>query len=400
MVRADDSWPQFRGPDGQGHTDATALPLRWSESENVWWKLAVPGEGWSSPVISGNRVWMTNATEEGKSLRVLGVDLSNGKLLIDRELFHPDQPVYKHEMNSYASPSPIVEKGWVYVSFGACGTACCSTETGAVRWKREDLKIDHKAGPGSSPALYRDRLIIPFDGTDSQFVVALDKRTGETAWKTDRAFLNGKKPVESQSFCTPLIAKVGGADQVLIPGAQRTFAYDPATGKELWWVTYDGWSIVPRPLFGNDLFYVTTGYSSTASAIMAIRPGGHGDVTQENVVWKVTNKVPMIPSLVLVGRRLFGVHDTTGTVFCLDAMTGSDIWREKIGGQFSASLLAAPGRIYLFDRRGATTVVASADKYKILAKNKLDSGCMASAAVAGKALIVRTKTHLYRIEQR
>ena len=194
---------------------------------------------------------------------------------------------------------------------------------------------------------------------------------------------------------------VNGADQVVVPGAQRTFAYDLATGKELWWVTHGGWSIVPRPVFGNGLIYTVTGYNAPDrdSALMAIRPDGHGEVTESKVAWRVTRHVPMMPSPVLVSNRLFAVTDDAGTAYCLDALTGADVWRQRIGGKYSASPLAAPGRIYLFDRDGTTVVVEAADSFRLLARNKLESGCMASAAVAGRALILRTKSHLYRIEE-
>ena len=398
---ADDAWPQFRGPDGQGHAASAQLPLTWSETQNIKWKFADPGQGWSSPVISGERIWMTTATEGGKSLRVLSLDLAHGNLLKDIEVFHREVPIAKQEMNSYATPSPVVETGRLFVSFGTCGTACLSTETGAILWRREDIKIEHEVGPSSSPVLAKDKLIIPFDGKDLQFVVALDKQTGQTIWNAARSFVDGRRPYPAHSCCTPLVVPVNGADQVVVPGAQRTFAYDLATGKELWWVTHGGWSIVPRPVFGNGLIYTTTGYNAPDrdSALMAIRPDGHGEVTESKVAWRVTRHVPMMPSPVLVSNRLFAVTDDAGTAYCLDALTGADVWRQRIGGKYSASPLAAPGRIYLFDRDGTTVVVEAADSFRVLARNKLKSGCMASAAVAGRALILRTKSHLYRIEE-
>lgn len=397
---AADEWPQFRGPDGQGQTAAAELPLTWSETENIKWKFPDPGEGWSSPVIAAGKVWMTTATANGTSLRVVGVDLESGKLLNDIEVFHREKPMERNPMNSHASPSPVIEAGRLYVSFGSTGTACLSTETGTILWQRQDLVIDHAVGPASSPVLAQDKLVILFDGKDLQFVVALDKQTGKTLWKTDRSFVNGKKPNPSHALGTPLVVRVNGIDQVLAPGAQRTFAYDLATGKELWWVTHNGWSQVPRPLYGNGLFYTTTGYgSANSSALLAIRPDGHGDVTEsQQVVWRMVKQVPMMPSPVLVDKWLFAVNDD-GMMYCLDALTGTDAWREKIGGKYSASLLAAPGRIYCFDRDGTATVVAATDKFTVLAKNKLDSGCMASAAVAGKSLILRTRKTLYRIEK-
>jgi len=390
-------WPQFRGPDGQGHTEAAGLPLTWSETENIRWKCEIPGQGWSSPVVSGSQVWMTTATEEGKSLRVLSVDLATGKIRNNVEVFHIQVPLKKHPMNSYADPSPVVEGERLYVHFGTNGTACLSTQTAAVLWKRVDIKQDHVWGPGSSPALWGDKLIIPWDGKDSQFVLAFNKQTGETAWKTPRSSVDGKPPKVPGGFCTGLPINVKGADQIVIPGPFRAAAYNPNDGKELWWVDYLGFSETARPVYGNGLVYFTTG--NGRPTLMAVRPEGTGDLTETGVVWKTNKQVPTIPSPVLVGNRLYVVQDDSGMAYCLDALTGSDVWRENIGGKYCASLLSAPGRIYFFDRDGTTTVLQTGDTFKILAQNKLDNGCMASAAVAGNALILRTKTHLYRIEK-
>jgi outer membrane protein assembly factor BamB len=395
---ATDEWPQFRGPDGQGHTLAN-LPLTWSETANVAWKCPDPGQGWSSPVVSGNQIWMTTATESGRSLRVLCVDLATGKLIKNMELFHRDKPIAIQPENSYATPTPVVEAGRLYVSFGACGTACLSTDTAAVHWRREDLCIDHEVGPSSSPIVARGLLIIPFDGKDIEFVIALDKANGRTVWQANRSFVDGKRPYPAHSCCTPLMITVDGGDQVIVPGAQRTFAYELATGRELWWITHRGWSVVPRPLFGNGLVYTTTGWvpSGSRPTLLAIRPDGAGDVTESKIAWRLSRDVPMMASPVLVGDRLFAVTDD-GTTYCLDARTGAELWRERIRGKFSASLLTAPGRVYAFDRDGTTTVFEATNTFHLLATNKLDCGCMASPAVVGRALILRTKTHLYRIE--
>ena len=395
---AADEWPQFRGPDGQGHSDAVGLPLTWSETENIKWKCAIPGTGWSSPVISGNLVWMTTATEEGKSLRAVCVDLATGKLLKDVEVFHRETPEAIHGMNSHASPSPVIEAGRLYVYFGNCGVACLSAETGAILWQRQDIAVDHdKMGPGSSPALWHDKLIFACDGKTAQFVIALNKQTGETVWKTNRTYKDGKVPRPSAAFCTPLLVNVKGVDEAIIPGPNRVFAYDPDTGKELWCVTYFGFSESAKPVYGNGLVYVCTG--NGGPALLAIRPEGTGDITETGVVWKMAKQVPNMPSPVLVGNRLYAMHDEAGTAYCLDALTGNDIWREKMGGKYAASLLAAEGRVYFFDRDGTTKVIEVGDSFKVLATNKLESGFMASAAVAGKALVLRTKTHLYRVEQ-
>jgi len=393
---AADEWPQFRGPNGQGHAVSDGLPLTWSETENVKWKCAIAGEGWSSPVVSGNQVWMTTATEEGKSLRVVSVDLASGKLLADAEIFHVEKPATKNALNSYASPTPVIEGGRLYVNFGRDGTACLDAGSGAVLWKREDITLDHGVGAGSSLAIYKDKLLVPCDGMDVQYLLALDKQTGKTLWKTERSYQFTKPADMRKAFSTPLAITVNGADQIVIPTAEHVYAYQPETGKEIWSAQYLGFSMAPRPVYGNGLVYICTAYGG--NAVLAIRPDGTGDVTATHVAWKTTKQTPTQSSPVLVGNRLYMVSDS-GAVSCLNAVTGADVWRQSIGGKFSASLLAAPGRIYFFDRDGTTTVVAAADTFKILAQNKLESGCMASAAVAGNALLLRTKTHLYRLEK-
>ena len=388
-------WPQFRGPDGQGHSEANGLPLTWSETENVRWKTAIPGQGWSSPVISGSQIWLTTATGEGKSMRAVCVELGTGKLLKDVEVFHLETLEPQNGLNSYASPSPVIEAGRLYVHFGTYGTACLSTESGAILWQRRDLKLNHRVGPGSSPALWHDNLIVPCDGMDVDYVIGLNKQTGETVWKTDRAYKDGKRPSLTHSSCTPLVIEVNGSPQAVVPGAEGVFAYDPATGKPVWQVAYHGWSIVPRPVCGNGLVYICTGWGD--SAIMAIRPEGAGDITAGAVAWKCSKDVPTQSSLLLTGNRLYAVTDE-GVANCFDATKGAVLWRERLGGTFSASPLSAEGRVYFFDRKGQTTVVEVGDAFKVLAKNGLESGFMASPAVAENALILRTKTTLYRIQ--
>ncbi|MEI6350951.1 MAG: PQQ-binding-like beta-propeller repeat protein [Verrucomicrobiota bacterium] len=393
---AADEWPQFRGPDGQGRSDAIDLPLTWSETENVKWKSAIPGEGWASPVVSGSQIWMTTATDAGKSLRAVCVDFETGKLLKDVEVFHIETPRPKHPLNSYASPSPIIENGQLYVHFGNYGTACLSTDTGMIVWQRQDLLFnDQNNGPGGTPVLWKNHLIFSCDGTDVRFVIALDKHSGKTVWKTDRSY-KGDKPPNMPAYGTPLVANVNGMDQVVAPGTNRVAAYDPDTGKELWFVNYIGFSEAARPIFGDGLLYVSAGHTRT---LYAIRPDGAGDITSPGVVWKTNQQACQMPSPVLVGNRFYMIGDDTGVASCLDSATGREIWKEKIGGKFCASLLAAGDRVYFFDRDGLTTVVGAGDSFKVLAKNQLESGFMSSAAVAGKALVLRTKTHLYRIEK-
>ena len=392
---AADLWPQFRGPDGQGHARANP-PSEWSESKNVAWKTAIPGSGHSSPVIGRGVVWLTYALDEGRSLGVAAVDLKSGKIVRQREVLSTDVVLPVNSKNSHASPTPVLDGDRLYVHYGASGTACVSTADGKTLWTNRELKVDHQEGPGSSPILWGDLLIVHCDGRDFQYIAALDKRTGKLVWKTDRS---GELPERSdfrKAFCTPLVIAAAGGPLLISPAAQRLFAYRPATGEEVWSVEYSpGFSNVPRPLFGHGLLYICTGYMRPE--LWAIRPEGQGDVTATNIVWKVKQNVPANPSPLLVGDELYMVSDA-GIAMCLDAKTGDAIWKERLGDSFSASPLYAAGRIYFSNESGETTVIEAGRSFKQLAKNPLDAGIMASPAAIDSALILRTRTHLYRLE--
>lgn len=395
LTSASDSWTQFRGPN-EGHTKITNLPLTWSETENVKWKTVLPGEGWSSPVVAGEQVWMTTATNEGQSLRVLCCDLKSGALLKDIEVFQNTVVPPKHQRNSYASPSPIIEGDRLYAHFGAMGTACISTREGRKLWENREFVVDHQNGPGGSPVLFQDYLLMAFDGMDQQYQVAVNKLTGQKVWKTERsgvAKLQARPPDMRKAYPTPVVFLIDGQQQTLSTGAERLYSYDPSTGRELWWVDYPGFSNVPLPVFDGKMLYVCTGFAKPE--IWGIRAGGpHGDAS---VVWRQNAGVPDQSTPVVVGERLYMVT-SGGILSCLDTANGSIVWKERIGSNFAASPLAADGRIYFCDAKNKTIVIAPEDTFKTLAVNELADGCMASPAAVGKALILRTKTSLYRIE--
>jgi outer membrane protein assembly factor BamB len=394
---ADGEWPQFRGPGGQGHAGSHELCIEWSESRNVTWKAAVPGKGWSSPVIAGNTIWLTSAIDGGKSLRATAIDRCSGRPIHDVEIANPTNPPKINDKNSYASPTPVIDDGRLYVHFGTFATACLDAASGKLLWRCDELKLDHTEGPGSSPVICGDLLIIHCDGIDVQFVVALDKLTGRVRWKTPRSGPFKDDPQQRKAFCTPLVIDVEGRPQLISPGAERVAAYDPTNGKELWHVNYDGFSNVPRPVFGNGLLFIATGYMRPQ--MWAIRPGGEGDLTDGAVVWRCAKQAPANPSPILLGNELYMVSDA-GVASCLDAATGSEHWHKRLGGNFSASPVAAGGRIYFSSEEGATHVIEAGKQIKLLAANQLDGRLMASPAVAGDSLFLRTDTHLYRIDSR
>jgi outer membrane protein assembly factor BamB len=401
-------WPQFRGPDGLGVLPAGSgsLPLTWAEGRNVTWKTAIHGRAWSSPVVMGDQIWVTTATQDGRDLFAVAVDRRTGKILYDLKLFHVASPQYAHPFNSYASPTPVVEPGRVYVTFGSPGTAALDTRTGRVVWQRRDLECNHFRGAGSSPILFENLLIMHFDGSDHQFVVALDKNTGKTVWRTKRSIAfndlgpDGRPEADGdfrKAFSTPHVVSVRGSPVLVSIGSKATYGYDPRTGTELWRIEErSSHSGSTRPVTGHGLVFYPTGFAT--GQLLAIRPDGRGDATGTHVVWKVQRGVPNKPSLLLIGDLIFMVNDT-GIVTCLEALTGREVWKARVDGTYSASPIAASGRIYLFSEDGKTTVIDAGRAFKVVAENVLDDGFMASAAVDGTALVLRTRTHLYRIGQ-
>ncbi len=383
-----EDWPQFRGVTGQGHSPEKGLPLTWTETQNVRWRTPLPGSGWSSPSIVNNTIWLTTATDNNTSLRLLSLDATSGKILSNTEVFRvKDVGPGIHKKNSFASPSAIVQGDKVFVHFGFYGTACV-TSKGDILWK-QTLKYEPQHGPGGSPALFEDLLIISCDGFDEQFVVALDAATGKIRWKTARGKGN-------QAYTTPLIIDVAGKPQVISPGAHHAYAYDPRTGKEIWYIEYgSGFSNVPRPVYAHGLVYICSGFFQPV--LFAVRPDGRGNVTKSHVAWSHPRAVPLTPSPIVVGDELYMVSDN-GIATCLDAKTGQSHWQQRIGGNHSASPIAVDGRVYFLSEEGECTVIAPGKQYQQLAKNTIDERTLASISVSGRALYLRGDRHLYRLE--
>ena len=395
----DPGWPEFRGPHGNGVSDEKEAPLAWSETEHIAWKTAIHDRGWSTPAVGGGLVWLTTATPDGKEMYAVAVDSRSGKVVHDLHLFHNSNPqALGNPVNCYASPSPALAEGRAYIHFGSYGTACLDSKSGTVIWQKRDLPCNHFRGPGSSPVLHGKLLILTLDGFDQQYLVALDRETGRQVWRTDRSFDFGDIDGDiRKAYSTPLFITVAGKTQMVSSSAKATYSYDPGDGREIWKVLYSGFSNASRPVFAEGLVLVNTGFPK--ADLWGVRPDGRGDVTASHVAWKFSQSVPTKPSPVTEGGLVYMASDP-GVASCLEARTGELVWKTRLEGEFSASPVLAAGRVYFPSEGGVTTVVRAARKLEVLASNRLDAGCMASPAVAGGAMYLRTKTHLYKLSER
>lgn len=390
------------------------MPTQWSEKENVRWKTAVHGRGHSSPVVLGEQVWVTTADEvpdpnpgpapkggQASTMKevtfcAVGVDRATGKVLHDLKLRREEKPLFCHAFNTYASPTPYLEDGRLYAFFGSHGTFCVDTASGKVVWERTDLKSDHWRGPGSSPVVHGDLLYLIFDGFDLQYVTALNKKTGQTVWKTDRKIKYSTDNGDyKKAYATPAVLTLGGKDQLVCPSAECTMGYDPKTGDELWRFTHGGMNGSARPVAANGLLYLNSGHTGKLFALKA--DALTGAVPKEAVAWQMPKGASEKPSVLVAGGLLFMVNDRSGMASCLDAATGKEFWNQRLNGEFSASPVLAGGNVYFCNQGGQTFVVKADKKYELVEENRLDGGFMASPAVVGDDLFLRTKTHLYAI---
>jgi outer membrane protein assembly factor BamB len=390
-------WPEFRGPTRDGVSTATNVPVEWSATENVNWRQEIPGNGWSSPVLVGDKIYLTTATGTADagdvSLRAICVNAHDGRILWDVEAIRPDVEAAKimHQKNSLASATPIVDSGRVYVHFGHMGTAALDL-AGKVLWTQTDVHYRPQHGNGGSPLLVDDLLVFSCDGEENPFIVALDQNTGAERWRVARETTAER----TFSFCTPLVIEVDSAKQIISPGSGMVGAYDPHGGHEIWRVNYDqGFSVVPRPIYKNGMLYVCSGFMR--ANLLAVDPNGAaGDVTESNVVWKFNRGVPTTPSVVVTNDAVYFVSDN-GVATCLDAHSGEVHWTERLGGGFSASPVYAEGRVYFTNEDGTTYVVRAGSDYELLATNELGERALASPAIDDGAIYLRTASHLWRI---
>lgn len=394
------------------------MPVEFGEGKDVRWKTAIHGDGWSSPVIWENQIWLTTGSDETEELFAVCVDLETGRILHDIKVFDfidvPLVEAYKSrfQMNSPASPTPVVEEHRVYVHYGPQSTACLDAKTCEILWERRDLHCDQIQYGGSSPMVDEESLFVAFDGVDKQFFVALDKETGDTRWKQDRnvnsdweatlrasgadpsGIMSSKLGDNKKSFATAHIIEHKSRRQVIAPGGEAIISYDPTTGEEFWRVQYLGhYNIAARPLFENGLVYVYV--TGPSERMLAIRPDGTGDVTGSHVVWSAHKGVPNMPSPIIVDEVIYLVSEN-GVARCLDSKTGDEFWKQRVGGKYWASPLFANGNLYFFSMQGDISVfTATKDVLELVSKNRISGEIISSPAVASNALILRTTTHLY-----
>ena len=395
-------WTKFRGPTGDGHVTVKSIPLKWSDTENVKWKVSVPGKGWSSPVISKGKIYLTSAVAEGdnqdaadvhRELRVICYDSSDGKELWDTKVFE-QKPLKRpiHHKNSHASPTPIIEDGKVYVHFGHMGSACLDSK-GKILWKNNELKYDPLHGNGGTPIIVDNLFFYSADALTNPFVVALDKNTGKVLWKKLRSETDQSRKF---SFSTPTLIRMGGRSQIISPASGAVFSYDSKTGEELWSVDYGGWSVIPKPGVYKNMIYVGTGYERAHILGIRVDEKSKGNVTESHVEWEITKRAPNTPSFMVVDDLLYFISDG-GIATCVEPLTGEIIWQERTAGPISASPVYFNGMIYFLDEQGKTTVIKAGRKFEIIAENKIKERTLASFGISEGAIYIRSEKSLFRI---
>lgn len=403
------SWPEKSGPTADGHAaaaDIVGLPTEWSETKNIAWKIPLEGEGHSVPVIGDGRIWFTAADHAGHKQYVYCIDEATGKVLHHKLLFENEkpEPLY-NAVNTYASPSCVLEHDAVFVHFGTYGTAKLNPATAEVVWQRRDLPARHYRGPGSSPLVFENLLILTFDGVDRQYITALDKQTGKTLWETKRSHdykdLNEKGIPRGEGdyrkgYNTPNLVTVAGKPQLVSIASKAAFGYDPRTGKEIWVLEHPNMNAAPRALFLPGLAIINSGSEGANLYGLKLDDTTQGNVTKSHVAWHRPKGNSALSSPVLVGDKVYFVTNQ-GIIYCVDGATGEEVWKERVGGAFCASPVVAGDLIFFCDEKGKTFVVKAGTEYKEVAVNELEDGLRSSPAIAGGALYLRTFKSLYKI---
>lgn len=400
------NWTQFRGSNLNGMAISENIPLKWDESV-IKWKTEIHDKGYSSPVVYNNQIWVTTATTDGKKLYAVCLDYQTGKIIYDLLVFTPEVVEGKHSLNTYASPTPCIEKDKVYVHYGSMGTACINTADGSIVWKRTDLKCKHVQGPASSPIIYKDMLILHFEGTDVRFIVALDKTNGQTIWKSDRP-AEPYEPLQEigrKAYITPIIVNVKGRDMLISDGSAVCIAYDPNTGREIWRVVDGAESTIAMPFTENGVVFWYAGYmvaddGSKYTNMLAVNPDGSGDITRTNVIWKKRDELSRNHSLTpVIKDGLIYTVNTFNKLMCIDAASGEEVWSKHLLSNYDASPIYVNGNIWFFSVKGEVLTIKEGRKYEVIASNKMESGIWATPAVLRNSIIVRTQNYLYRIAQ-
>jgi outer membrane protein assembly factor BamB len=397
-----ENWTHFRGDRLDGIADVRSAPVKWTADSNIYWKAEIHDKGWSSPVVYGDQIWVTTSTDDGKKLYAVCLDYKTGRIIYDIKVFEPDSVYSKHSINSYATPTPSIEKDFVYVHFGQYGTACINTNSGAVIWQRTDLFCEHVQGPGSSPIIYKNLLILHFEGSDVQYIIALNKTDGRTVWKTERRreFYEPLEPIGKKAYITPLIIKVNGRDMLISNGSAVCSAYDPETGKEIWWIVRGEDSTIAMPFSENGVVYFYTGYmvppeGENFAELIAVNPDGKGDL-EGNILWRIRTPVLQLLTPVIKDGLIYTI-DTESNLNCIDAKTGKNIYSDRIKGRFNASPVYACGNIYFCSTQGEIIVLRAGTAYTIIARNKLEGEIWATPAILRNSILIRTSKFLYRI---
>lgn len=397
------NWTHFRGSKLDGIANMEFCPVKWTPDSNIVWKTKIHGRGWSSPVVYEDQIWMTTATDDGKEMYAVCVDFNSGEIVFDIKLFEPDSIFRKHDINSFATPTPCIEKDRVYTHFGKYGTACLNTNDGSVIWQRTDLNCLHVQGPGSSPIIYKDLLILHVEGTDRQLITALNKSTGETVWEAERPqeIYQELQPIGRKAYITPIVMDVNGRPMLISNGSAMCAAYDPDTGKEIWRIIRGEDSTIAMPFSEAGTVYFHTGFVTDENRnryaeLMAVNPDGKGNIEASNLIWSIQTPILQLSTPVIKDGLIYNI-DTKNNMMCLEASSGKILWSKRLKGKYNSSPVYAAGNIYFSSTNGLTTVVKEGRELNIIAENTLDGEIWTTPAIIRNSLIIRTSEYLYRI---